>query len=155
MKKIFIPLLFVFSFLWGCNKCYYLTLTDVTNRESPKLLLKIPVKIGEKFKICYTHSWDLTPVDDIFVIGKNGTIIIDEEIFNWFGAGLEHNPPRGKLFIGKDKRIHVKNINRNVKSFRLRVGIVANHRLVIKDKTIPLNSLTKPMNSIEFKIVKY
>jgi hypothetical protein len=154
-----IPHRFLFSLLcilvslWGCATQHFLVLTDVTDGERPETLIMLPMEPAEQFRVCFIHSWDLTPVTDIYAVGRHGEIVIKEEVFDWFGAGLEHNPPRGRLVIGPDKRLHVRDINRNVDSFRVRVGVVAHHVLEVRDLRIPLNTLTRPMNPIEFRIV--
>jgi len=132
---------------------YELVLTDVTHPEKTRELIRIPMKSDETFRITYTHSWDLTPVTDVFIVGRNGTIIVEEEIFEWFGAGLEHNPPQGRLVVEDDGKIHVKGIGRALESVRLRVGIVAGHVLHVREMSWPLNTLTDPMNAIEFRVM--
>jgi hypothetical protein len=59
-----------------------------------------------------------------------------EEDYLWMGAGLDFQPAADFDFSGE--RVRVRR-NRHVGELRLAVGTVADHRLVVGSREVPLN----------------
>lgn len=110
---------------------------QVIKQPEETVLLEIPVAPRDLFCIDYTHSSDHTPIHDIFKIDEDGTIVLIEEDYDWYGAGLEFHPDADATisFIGDKVRVF---LNRAFPHVPLRVGRVANHTLTYKDKIVPL-----------------
>lgn len=117
-----------------------------------KVLWESLVKGGDVFMLSYTHSSDHTPVRDLFTISDDGEIVLIEESFLWYGAGLESNPDVGKTdFSGEWTRVYM---HRHFPRFLLRVGEVANHVLTLHGKDVPLLSIAKGRESVWIRTVK-
>ncbi|MDI6725611.1 MAG: DUF1850 domain-containing protein [Smithellaceae bacterium] len=115
--------------------------------ESP-----VPVKPGDRFTIEYRHSSDHTPVRDLFTIGDEGEIILIEESYLWYGAGLESHPAVGKTdFAGDWTRVR---LHRPFPRFLLRVGDVASQVLTIHGQEVPLLSIAKGGDSVWIRVKK-
>lgn len=114
----------------------------VESLERKKILVDFPVKPGDRFYLHYIHSSDKTPVHDIFEIGVSGEMILIEENFDWYGAGLEFmNWEKASIMI-EDGMIKV-HLKRHLPSLHLRVGRVANHTFKFNGMVIPLNQIAK------------
>ncbi|MEW6377513.1 MAG: DUF1850 domain-containing protein [Thermodesulfobacteriota bacterium] len=114
----------------------------VESLEREKILLDFPAKPGDRFYIHYIHSSDKTPVHDIFEIGASGEMILIEENFDWYGAGLEFmNWEKASInFEGGKIRVY---LNRPLPFLRLRVGRVANHTLIFNGVAISLKDIAR------------
>lgn len=102
--------------------------------------------------IRYRHSSDHTPVEDIFRIGTEGEIVLIEERYRWYGAGLESHPAAADTEFSKGwTRVH---LHRVMPGFLLRVGEVADHTLIIHGQEAPLLSITKERDSVWIRTTK-
>lgn len=127
---------------------YNLNLIKLPSKE---VVLKIPVDYDDRFYIDYIHSKDKTPVHDIFLISKEGKLILLEEQYEWYGAGLECHPKGvGQIITEKDRTRVL--LNKELDQFRLRVGRIANHILSIKSICIPLISIVNGGDLLEFVV---
>jgi len=114
----------------------------VESLEREKILLDFPAKPGDRFYIHYIHSSDKTPVHDIFEIGVSGEMILIEENFDWYGAGLEFmNWEKASINI-EDGKIKVL-LRRHFPSLLLRVGRVANHTFIFNGVNVPLREIAR------------
>jgi hypothetical protein len=114
----------------------------VESLEREKILLDFPAKPGDRFYIHYIHSSDKTSVHDIFEIGVNGEMILIEENFDWYGAGLESMEWEKASINIEDGKIRVY-LNRPFPFLRLRVGRIANHTLICNGVSIPLREIAR------------
>ena len=123
-------------------------------RASPqekRVLFRCPIRVGESFKLLYTHSLDKCPIEETFRVEPNGTLIQTEEVYGWFGAGLEFNPPQGFTYM-RDGQVHIKNMKRRLSSLPVRVGWIAGFRLLINGNLVPLADLAPPGKLVEIKV---
>ncbi len=113
------------------------------NRETREVLLRLPLQAGEYFQYEYIHSSDHTPVRDTFRIDEGGNIILLEEAFLWYGAGLEfQDHGEAKLsYAGPWTRVR---LNRGFPQIPLRVGRVARQVLTVRGQSYRLDDLGKP-----------
>ncbi len=145
----FIVCIGVFNFVSvASSQEYSLNLIKLPNKE---VVLKLPAKGGDRFYIDYIHSKDKTPVHDIFLISKEGKLILLEEHYEWYGAGLAFHPEGKGQIIFENDRTRVL-LNRELDPFFLRVGRIANHTLSIKSKSIPLINIANGGDLIEFVV---
>lgn len=123
---------------------------QIVKTTDEKLLWESPVQRGDHFTIEYRHSSDHTPVRDLFVIGDEGEIVLIEESYLWYGAGLESHPSMGNTDLSGDwTRVQLRRI---FPKFLLRVGEVANHVLTIHGRAIPLLSIAGGRESIWIRV---
>ncbi|MDH4268040.1 MAG: DUF1850 domain-containing protein [Deltaproteobacteria bacterium] len=119
--------------------------------KTEEVLYRILTHPQKIFRIGYTHSWDKCPIVEVFRIEKDATITLMEEIYSWFGAGLEFNPETGFTDM-KDHLVHIRNIERNMPVIPIRVGWTSGFRLEYENTVIPLNSLASPGELLLIKI---
>jgi len=113
------------------------------NRETRKILLRLPLQPGESFLYQYVHSSDHTPVRDTFRIDQEGKMILVEEAFLWYGAGLEfQDHGDAKIsYSGPWTRVQ---LNRGFSQIPLRVGRVARQILTVRGQSYRLDELGNP-----------
>ena len=114
----------------------------VESLERMEVLLDLPANPGDRFHIHYIHSSDKTPIQDTFEIGRRGEMILIEEKFYWYGAGLEFMSWEKASITIEDGSIKV-HLRRHFPSLRLRVGRVANHTLVFNAVALPLDEIAR------------
>ena len=123
---------------------------QIVRTAGKEVLWESTVKRGDRFTIEYRHSSDHTPVRDLFTIGNEGEIILIEESYLWYGAGLESHPDVGKTdFSGDWTRVR---LHRPFPRFLLRVGEVADHVLTIHGREIPLLSIARGRESVWIRV---
>jgi hypothetical protein len=84
------------------------------------------------------------------MIDDNGEIVLIEESYRWYGAGLESRADVGKTdFSGEWTRVRMR---RPFPRFLLRVGEVANHVLTIHDQRVPLLSIARGRESVWIRV---
>jgi len=126
---------------------------QVARQPDDTVILECPLDIGDRFYLDYTHSSDLTPVHDIFVINENGGIVLVEERYDWYGVGLEfmETDDASIDFNGKQARVM---LHRHFDNFLLRVGRVAGHVLTCNGQSIPLLSIAAGGDSVWIRTVR-
>jgi hypothetical protein len=113
------------------------------NRETGKVLLKVPLQPGEYFQYEYIHSSDHTPVRDTFRVDEGRKITLLEEAFLWYGAGLEFQS-HGQIklsYAGPWTRVQ---LNRVFSQIPLRVGRVSRQILTVGGQNYRLDELGNP-----------
>jgi hypothetical protein len=92
---------------------------------------------GETFSIRYIHSVDKLPVHE-FYINEDGELILTGIKVIDFGAGLDY-VGEGDLRM-EGKWTYIDNLQRKIDSLPLRVGSIADHTLIYRDKEIYLRN---------------
>jgi len=125
---------------------------QIVRTNGEQVLWESSAKPGDRFTINYRHSSDHTPVRDLFTIGVEGEIILIEESYRWYGAGLESHPDVGKIdFSGDWTRVR---LYRSFDQFLLRIGRVANQVLTFQGRDVPLLSISKGGDSVWIRTTK-
>jgi hypothetical protein len=125
---------------------------EVVRSATGQVLWEHPIQEGDCFTIDYRHSSDHTPVHDIFQIGGDGKIVLIEENFQWYGAGLEFNSAAADIsFAETGTRVL---LHRPFPQLRLRVGEVANHVLTVEHERVPLLSIAAGRESLCIQTVR-
>lgn len=130
-------------------------LLQIVHYKTDVVLHEWKVKPGDRFYLDYTHSSAKTPVHDIFIINDQGQIILIEENFSWFGAGLEALSTEHSrvVYDTRQKKIRVLQ-HRHFPDFLLRIGRVANHRMTCHKKSIPLKNLAKGGELVRIQVTQ-
>ncbi len=114
---------------------------DLTYFDSGEPLLSVPLEKGERFNIHYMHSVDISPVVEVFALGKDGSLMLEESRFRMFGAGFDHWRGHGEL-IGDNGWERIVNIDQPLESFILRVGQKGvDHTLAYRGREINLTEV--------------
>jgi hypothetical protein len=137
------------------------TLLAFQNVSAVSILNKNDVEVsafmfekGDEFMIRFTHSWNRTPVDEVYRIGES-ELELQETYFEDFGAGLQSYEEPGQKMELIGKKIKISGIKRPVPNLTYRVGqILANHSLIMNGKETPLSVFVKPGEPIQFKLKK-
>ncbi len=79
-------ILFAFAFVREC--------LVISDQDSGKVYLSLPVKDGEEFTITYKHSVHQTPVSETYQV-RGGEIYVIKAVFYNFGAGMQTDYPPG------------------------------------------------------------
>lgn len=80
----------------------------------------------EAFSIGFTHSINLSPVDEEFSIAADGTLVLERELFNQFGTGMPSGEEDGVHMEGGR---YVTRPGRKFSELALRVSPVPGHVL--------------------------
>lgn len=118
-----------------------------------KILLERSVQAGDRFYLDYIHSSDHTPVHDVFSIEKQGKIILLEEVFDWYGAGLAFHPRADASIRLKGEKTSVR-MRRRFDPFNLRVGRVAQHALTVDEEKVPLKQIAEGGDLLRIRVVR-
>lgn len=120
------------------------TIFSLTIQNSERAtILTLPMHVGEHVYIHYIHSSDKTPVRDTFQIDDTGQLVLVEEAFLWYGAGLEFQNHHGVQLAFDGKWTAVR-LNRVFPELVIRVGRVAEQNLIWKDQSIRFDRLARP-----------
>jgi hypothetical protein len=125
---------------------------QVVRPQEDVVLWESPVRQGECFTIDYRHSSDHTPVHDVFRIAEDAEIVLIEESYRWYGAGLAFHPADGTMDTsGGWTRVL---LNRKFPHFLLRVGEVANHVLSINGRSMPLLQIAEGREQVWIRTMR-
>lgn len=155
MKEKFLVIVFVVILsiaTSGCIERDSSFLLRVESLDSGEVLLDLPVRPGDQIYLDWIHSSAKTPILDTFQVGNNGEMILAEEDYQWYGAGLEFMD-YGEVCVvpkGKDTKTVLK---RHFPYLLLRVGWVANQKLSVNDRTVPLNEIAEGGELLKIWIV--
>jgi hypothetical protein len=121
-----------------------------TDFKTNKYIKSWKIGKGESFTIEYTHSVELTPVSETYIIEDN-KIILTESYFKSYGAGLPSTTPY--KFEITDKGFRIYEINEVMEDIVYRTGAErANHRLILREKEYPFLGFTKPRSGVKFSV---
>lgn len=124
----------------------------ITDEETGDILYAARVRAGDCFSLKYIHSVNKSPVEDVFEIADDNSIVLRKTVFLSFGAGVPTEAEDGQVFDLKDDRVEISNIDRPVSNFLLKVGTVADHTLCIGERQIRLDSLADPMRTVRLEV---
>lgn len=125
---------------------------EIADRKSGQILFIAPVRADEQFTIGFTHSIAKTPVDEVFMVARNGELIVIETIYESFGAGLPFDTEGQQQLITENGKYRLINLDRHLPDFLMAVGTVANHQLLIKGRQIPFLQFAQPGQSVRVKV---
>ena len=125
----------------------------VESLEHKKLLLNLPIRAGDLFYFQYIHSSDKTPIRDTFKVDEEGQLILIEEAFRWYGAGLEFQDHRGVKVKSNGQWTSV-HLNRLLLNLPVRVGRVSQQNLILDNQCYRLDQLARPGECLIFSIAR-
>lgn len=124
----------------------------IVEEKTGRILFYTYVFPGDIFSVKYVHSVNKSPIEDVFEIERNYGIKLTKTIFYSFGAGVPCEPEPGQVFIQKEDRLEIINMNRHIDNYLLKVGTVADHTLCINGREYRLDQLAAPRQTIRFKV---
>ncbi len=116
-------------------------------REEHRVMVR--VSAGDRFTIRYIHSVDRLPVYESFFVDHGHRLFLSETRFLMMGAGMSDS--EGELGYDGQWTI-IRNINREVSPFRLRVSSIAEQTLFINDRVIKLKEIAPESGVLKFEV---
>lgn len=150
MKKsnyIIILLLFLLILLPITRKETYLVLYEA--RKNPPLM-RIPMDSEQTFTVRWIHSVELEPWEEIFKFDEQNNIILDSTRFKAFGAGVPDSA--GKRVDTSDGYINFLEINQPMPNLTYGISPIAEHTLIIGEKTYPLFEILPEDTGVQIKV---
>lgn len=124
----------------------------IVNKKTGDILYCTKVKPGDTYTITYTHSINKSPVDDVFEIQQDYSIMLKKTVFRAFGVGIPSETVGDQVMNIFDDRIEIDNINMPVKEHLVFVGLIADHRFTVHNQQIHLNKLIEPQQTVQFEV---
>lgn len=148
--KIIIPLLGLIILLLFLIPINVLLASDFRTDE---YLKSWKIKDGESFTVLYTHSVELCPVSETYLINED-EIILSETYFESYGAGLPSTTSYKFEITNTGFRIY--EINEVMEDLVYRTGAVrANHALQLRNRYFNFLDFSKPREGVRFEIGKF
>ncbi len=114
-----------FTLLFPFNTALVFYETNTDNLEA-----FLPISIGDKFNLVFTHSIHLSDVVEKYEVMDNYEIKQYEIVYEEFGIGMPSNAEEGQTFVYEDGKYHVKDLDNYFPSLKVRNGkTVSENRL--------------------------
>lgn len=109
------------------------------------------VRSGEEVVLAYVHSVNRRPVYDTLRVEEGGLVIVGSR-FDAFGAGMpDGSTGEGTLRVLPGGGLEW-TVNRPIGEVTLRVGRVADHRLLFREEGVSLASLAPPGSALTLRV---
>lgn len=159
MKARARPLLSVLAVFWAAAACAASApalpeaKTLVLSDRDGTRLFTAAIRPGEGFAIAFMHSLALSTVEELFEAIPGNRFRLVETRYEDFGAGLPHEETRGQKMRFENGRIILDGYDVEFGDLWLRVGHIANHRLIAPSgETVPLRDLAPPGAAVRIAI---
>jgi len=153
LKKGRIACLIAGAVLFALGLCSLFIRTPylvLTNAEANRHLYAIPFHEGNYFSVSHIHSLHQSPVTEIYTI-RDGQIFLVALEFESFGAGLPEVLEPGQVLTRLEAGgLRIDGFKRPIADLRYLIGHVAEHTLHIADRHVPLQTLDRPGQSVQF-----
>ncbi len=147
-KRSFLLIVLIFSVTIFLLPIRVLLASD---HKSGQYLKSWSITNGSKFDIEYTHSVQLTPVIEIYSVGKEDKFLLEESYFYSYGAGLPSTTPYDFEITQEGFRIY--NINETMDNIIYRTGAVrAQHKIKIGKKIYSFLDFSNPGTGVKFTV---
>ena len=122
----------------------------LTNAETGQHLYLAPLQEGDSFSISHIHSLNQSPVIEFFEL-RQGQIMLTAIEFETFGAGMPTELEPGQTLTHLEAGgMRIDGYERPLPNLHYLIGHTADFILHIGDNSIPLNTLDRPGQSIQF-----
>lgn len=129
-------------------------LTLVLSDADEHVVFSRPVKAGDRFSVVFTHSLALSRVEETYEVVAEGEFRLRETVYADFGAGLPHDETPGLRMEFGDGRIRLSGYDVAFRDVWLRIGHIADHRLLTPNgDEIRLADLKPPGSAIRIRIL--
>ena len=102
--------------------------------------IEISVQSGDLVVLHFIHSFNKMPVKETLVVTDDGMFELKEAEFTKLGAGYDTEPVSGNYYVENGK-IHITEMNIRYPIIPLRIGTVAQHRLIVANQSYDLKLL--------------
>ncbi len=128
---------------------FTLYLTEIEQKE---IIYSHTLYGEEEIRFWYIHSSDHTPVEQRFTISNEGHLVLEEERYSWYGAGLEFGS--GLDFEFQGDQVIVSGYDRSFASLFIRVARTVPQKLIIDENELLLSDLAAGGSRILLQIKK-
>ena len=126
----------------------------ITKTKTNQIVRYFELNPADEFILIFTHSINKRPVYE-YIKTHDEQMTIYKARYDAFGAGMPETAEDGLVITMKEKGIiELTNINRTIDEFSVFVGTVADHKIKLHGKEIPLNTIASPGESLTFKVQK-
>lgn len=134
-----------------CLPRLYLTAAD----ESGRVVYMRPVRRGERYTVRFIHSVARTPVDEIYEIGEDCSIL-RETVYDMMGAGLPAGPGEGQVFSTENGKYRLGGFSLKIPVLTYRIDkVVADHTLLMGKDVFQLRRwVSAPGKPLSFRVEK-
>lgn len=108
---------------------------------------------GEEWKIEFTHSVQLTTVEEFFRVNGADDMVMTHTRYQSLGVGLPYSPVEGRLTTTPDGKF-ILQMDRPYKTVKLRTAVQAMPRIIHKNKVYDLCDLYGQGTLVEIKAEK-
>ena len=123
------------------------------NRSFSKKMILISVTVLEEWNIEFTHSVQLTTVEEFFRVDGADDLVMTHTRYQSLGVGLPYSPAEGILTNTPDGKFILK-MDRPYKTVKLRTAVQAKPRIIHKNKVYDLCDLYGQGTLVEIKAEK-
>ncbi|KIL47444.1 DUF1850 domain-containing protein [Jeotgalibacillus campisalis] len=128
-----------------------LTFQDLRSRE---ILAYLPIKEDQTFQLEYTHSIHQSTVIDTYTVLPDHQIQQTELQYEDMAIGMPSNAMfDGEIFVEKDGKYFIKNMNRVFPSINLRTSqVVISHKIKTEGSTYKMHDFIAPGSLINLEV---
>ena len=124
----------------------------LSDEDSGRQLLTLPMTEGNRFSVTYTHSVHQTPVTEVYEVRGNDIYVVEARFYT-FGAGMQTDYPEGvTLTYAEDGAIVLTGYNTLCPTLVYGVGRIADFTLSYGNEEYPLAELDGRGKFIEFTV---
>ena len=153
--KFSLFILLLFLLVIGLSFVPYRHTISFYDAKTNEFIAFMPIDRKQFFSIQFTHSIHLSLVEETYEVTDNFEIRQIELMYDDFGIGMPSDAQGNERFVQEDGKYYIKDMDRIFPEIVLRVGeIVANHRLVLGNKTMPMASFSEPGSVLKIKPAK-
>jgi len=116
--------------------------------EGSERIIQVP---GRTFTLSFIHSVHHTPVNEVFYIRDDNTLMLKEVRYSSLGVGMPYDYENGTL-ENVDGEFVLK-FDRGFETIDMRVSPIPEHKLAVEDETYPLLEFTKPEGLLTIRAV--
>lgn len=132
------------------SACAAGTVLEIVREPEGERVFCRRVQPGEEVVIAYVHSVNRRPVYDTLRIEEGGLVIVKSR-FDAFGAGMpDGSTDEGTLEVLAGGMLEWR-LDRPVGEVTLRVGRLADHRLLFREEAVPLDRLAPPGSALTLR----
>lgn len=126
---------------------------SISSRKNPTERILSRRALGG-FCISYTHSVNKGRVHDYYTVdAARGLLILDKTVFVSYGAGIsEAAETAGAAFAVTSDGYAITNVNRQLETLIMAVGVIAEHSVSVGSKELLLRTVFAPQTSIVFEV---
>ena len=123
----------------------------VIDSKANRVLLRTPVRPGDRFTLSYLHSVAKSRVSGTFEITRDYTISVKETAFGSFGPGLP-DVRVGDDYEVKEGVIRLKNLSQTLLELSFFVHPYTEHRLDVRGRTLDLSGVVTAGSRISIRV---